>query len=163
MYRDTRYSLDSREENSLFLWIPVTNVPNLTSSNGILKMCLYYMTKDNSKILHSSLLLLSIFFPHISTGCAKLIFTLCKIAVILAVSTLQKRVIRLWNGNFVGFLGIFSKFVKNVPMKRYFHFSGKWQNRPTRIWNLTLKFEAIRGQYGLKPLLIVYFNSIIVL
>ena len=73
--------------------------------------------------------------PYVNdtTGCAKLIFTLCKIAVILAVSTLQKRVIRLWNGNFVGFLGIFSKIMKNVPMKRYFHFSGKWQNRPTRI------------------------------
>ena len=67
------------------------------------------------------------------TGCAKLIFTLCKIAVILAVSTLQKRVIRLWNGNFVGFLGIFSKIMKNVPMKSFSHFSGKWQNRPTRI------------------------------
>ena len=71
--------------------------------------------------------------PCLATGCAKLIFTLCKIAVILAVSILQKRVIRLWNGNFVGFLGIFSKIMKNVPMKRYFHFSGKWQNRPTRI------------------------------
>ena len=56
-----------------------------------------------------------------------------KIADILAVSTQQKRVIRLWNGNFVGVLGIFSKIMKNVPMKRYFHFSGKWQNRPTRI------------------------------
>ena len=60
-----------------------------------------------------------------------------KISVILAVI----RVIRRWNGNFVDFFGIFSKMVKNVPMKRFLHFSGKWQNRPTRIWNLTLKFN----------------------
>ena len=73
--------------------------------------------------------------------------------------TLHRRVIRGWNGNFVGFSGIFSKIVKNLSMKRYLHFSGKKQIRPTRIWNLTSKFEAIWGQYGLKPLLYVYFNS----
>ena len=82
-----------------------------------------------------------------------------EMATILAVSTLQRRVIRGWNGNFVGFLGIFSKIVKNISMKRYLHFSGKRRIWPTRIWNLTSKFEAIWGQYGLKPLLFVYFNS----
>ena len=62
------------------------------------------------------------------TGCAKLIFTLFyKIAAIFAILTLQRRVIRRWNGNFVGFMEIFSKIVKNVPVKQYLHFSGKWQ------------------------------------
>ena len=62
------------------------------------------------------------------TGCAKLIFTLFyKIAAIFAILTLQRRVIRRWNGNFVGFTGIFSKIVKNVPVKQHLHFSGKWQ------------------------------------
>ena len=46
-----------------------------------------------------------------------------------------------------------------MSMKRYLHFSGKRRIWPTRIWNLTSKFEAIWGQYGLKPLLFVYFNS----
>ena len=74
-----------------------------------------------------------------------------KIAAILAVWTLQRCVIRGWNGNSVGFSGIFSKIVKN-----YSHFYGKTQNWPTRIWNLTLKFEAIWGQYGHKPIIFVY-------
>ena len=56
-----------------------------------------------------------------------------EMAAILAVSTLQRRVIRGWNGNFVGFLGIFSKIVKNISMKRYLHFSGKRRIWPTRI------------------------------
>ena len=82
-----------------------------------------------------------------------------EIAAISAVSTLQRHVIRGWNGNFVGFSGLFSKILKNVPMNLYLHFSGKRQNRPTRIWNLTLKFDAIWGHYGLKPLISAYFNS----
>ena len=56
---------------------------------------------------------------------------------ILAVWILQRRVIRRWNGNFTGFSEIFSKIAKKFPMKRNSHFSGKWQKRPTRIWNLT--------------------------
>ena len=55
------------------------------------------------------------------------LYTFKKIAAIFAILTLQRRVIRRWNGNFVGFMGIFSKIVKNVPMKQYLHFSGKWQ------------------------------------
>ena len=43
------------------------------------------------------------------------------------INTTESRVIRRWKGNFVGFLGFFSKIVKNVLMKRYLHFSGKWQ------------------------------------
>ena len=82
-----------------------------------------------------------------------------KIAAISAVSALQRRVIQVWNGNFVDISGKFSKIVKNFPMKRYLHFSGKRQNRPTRIWNVTSKFEAIWGQYGLKPLIFAYFYS----
>ena len=66
-----------------------------------------------------------------------------KMAAILRVSTLQRCVIRGWNGNFVGFSGIFSKIVKNVPMKHYLHFPGKSQNRPRLTWNLSWKFEAI--------------------
>ena len=61
------------------------------------------------------------------------------------------------------FFGLFADVVKNGPMKHYLHFSGKRQNSPTRIWNLTLKFEAVCGQYGLKPIIFVYFNSNIVL
>ena len=53
--------------------------------------------------------------------------TFFKIAAIFAIQTLQRRVIRRWNGNFVGFTRIFSKIVKNVPMKQYLHFSGMWQ------------------------------------
>ena len=82
-------------------------------------------------------------WPNINKACSEIgmfsntgwlekiyIFT---IATILSVSTLQRRVIRGWNGNFVGFSGIFSKIVKNLSMKRYLHFSGKRQLRPTRI------------------------------
>ena len=67
-------------------------------------------------------------FAEFITGCAKLIFTLFyKIAAIFAILTLQRRVIQRWNGNFVGFMEIFSKIVKNVLVKQYLHFSGKWQ------------------------------------
>ena len=33
------------------------------------------------------------------------------------------------NGNFVGFVEMFSKIAKNYPMKRNSHFSGKWQKQ----------------------------------
>ena len=52
-----------------------------------------------------------------------------EIAAILAIKTLQRRIIRLWNGNFVGFLEIISKIMKICAMKRNLHFSGKWQNQ----------------------------------
>ena len=45
---------------------------------------------------------------------------------------LQRHVIRQWNGNFAGFLGILSKIMKNYSMKRNMHFSGKWQNRANK-------------------------------
>ena len=44
------------------------------------------------------------------------IFALFQRATILAVCTLQRWVIRQWNGNFMGFLGIFLKIVKNYRM-----------------------------------------------
>ena len=66
------------------------------------------------------------------------------------------------NGNFVGFWEIFSKIVKNYPMWLNLHFSGKWQNWPARIWNLTLTFEAVRGHYGLKHAILVYSHSNII-
>ena len=47
------------------------------------------------------------------------LYTFSKITAILAVWTLQWHVIRGSNENFVGFPGIFSKIVKNVPMKQY--------------------------------------------
>ena len=49
-----------------------------------------------------------------------------------SILSLQRRVIRQWNGNFSGFLGILLKIVKNFPMKRNSHFSGKWQNRANK-------------------------------
>ena len=52
------------------------------------------------------------------TGWLEKICTLLKSVAILAVSTLQRRVIRHWKGNFMSFLGIFSKIVKNVFMRR---------------------------------------------
>ena len=69
----------------------------------------------------------------VPTGWAEKIYTLSKLFAISVVSTLQRHVIWEWNGNFVGFLGLFSKIAKNFPIKRYSHFSGKWQNQPTRI------------------------------
>ena len=54
------------------------------------------------------------------------IFALFQRATILAVCTLQRWVIQQKNGNFMGFLGIFLKIVKNCPMKHNLHLSGKW-------------------------------------
>ena len=45
------------------------------------------------------------------------IFALIQRATILAVCTLQIWGIWQWNGNFMGFLGIFLKIVKNYRMK----------------------------------------------
>ena len=54
------------------------------------------------------------------------------------IMRLQRRVIRQSNANFVGFLWMILKILKNYGMKRKLHFSGKWQNRQisqfTRYW-----------------------------
>ena len=79
-----------------------------------------------------------------------------EIAAISAVSTLQRHVIRGWNGNFVDFSGIFSKIVKDFPTKGYLHFF--WQESESAYANLKSNFK-IWGHYGLKPLISAYFNS----
>ena len=97
------------------------------------------------------------------TGCGEKIFTLqLYILLIVFVWIPQRHVIRRSNGNFVGFPRIILKIVKNYPMKRNSHFSDEWQIWPTRNWNLTLNFEAIWGQYGLKCLILVYSRSNII-
>ena len=50
-----------------------------------------------------------------------------------SILRLHGRVICHMNGNFVGFLEIFLKIVKNYPMEQNLHFSGKWQILPARI------------------------------
>ena len=76
-----------------------------------------------------------------------------------AIMRLQRRVIRRWNGNFVDFQGTFLKNVKNFPIKRNSHFSGKRQKWQTRIWNLTSNPEAVWGQYGLKRVSFVIYHA----
>ena len=61
-----------------------------------------------------------------STEVRSKIFAFIHRATILAVCTLQRWVIQQKNGNFMGFLGIFLKIVKNCPMKHNLHLSGKW-------------------------------------
>ena len=68
-----------------------------------------------------------------------------KIADILAVSTLQRRVIRRWNGNFMYFSEMFSKIVKNVPMKRFCAFF--WQVAESAYANLKSNFKIQSQNY----------------
>ena len=76
---------------------------------------------------------------------------------------LQTRVIRQWNGNFVGFLEVFMKILKTYSMTHNSHSSGKWQNWPTRTGHLILNFEAVWGQNGLQRLILVDCHTNIVL
>ena len=97
------------------------------------------------------------------TGCGEKIFTLQLYIMFRVVWMTQRFVIQRSNGNFVGFPKIILKIVKNCPMKRNSNFSGEWQIWPTRNWNLTLNFEAIWVQYGIKCLKLVYSHSNIIL
>ena len=100
---------------------------------------------------------------YVNTGCGEKIFTLLLYILFRVVCMSLRRVIWRSNGNFVGFPRIILKIVKNYPMKHNSHLSGEWQIWPTRNWNLTLNFEAIWGQYGLKCLTLVYSHSNIIL
>ena len=119
--------------------------------------------KDSSKFVKLNSVGPPTMKSKICTGCGEKIFTLKLYILFRVVWMPQRHVIRGSNGNFVGFPRIILKIVKNYPMKRNSHFSDEWQIWPTRNWNLTLNFEAIWGQYGLKRLALFDSHSNIIL